>query len=38
MARMGLAYQWEEVLGGRQKKINHEYLQRLKKLVGMKMS
>jgi transposase len=34
MARMGLAHQWQEVPVGRPKRINHEYLQRLKELVN----
>ena len=34
MARMGLAHQWQEVPVGRPKRINHEYLQRLKELVS----
>ena len=34
MARMGLAHQWQEVPVGRPKRINLEYLQRLKELVS----
>lgn len=34
MARMGLAHQWQEIPVGRPKRINHEYLQRLKELVS----
>ena len=34
MARTGLAHQWQEVPIGRPKRINHEYLQRLKELVS----